>query len=234
LLALWEPEETRAGTAPADGLLTILGDDDPWLRACAVMAMGGSGDPAIIAKVADLAESDPDPIVRETAQLAVNGDTPMETMQTLSTMERILFLRRVPLFADLPTNDLKQLASVAGEMHFSDGSQIVRQGQRGDIMYMIVEGEVLVTVAAEGGSPVVIGKRGPGEYVGEMAIISDEVRMASLTAVGDVRTLFINQRQFMELIRTRPEASVAVMQVLCDRLREREMAQVQALMAGQG
>ena len=66
--------------------------------------------------------------------------------------------------------------------------------------------------------------RGAGEYVGEMAVISRKPRMARLVAVGDVRTLCIGQKQFEGILRERPETSLAVMRVLCDRLREREIA----------
>ena len=62
--------------------------------------------------------------------------------------------------------------------------------------------------------------RRPGEYVGEMAIISRAPRIASLTTQGDVRTLTIDRRRFERILRERPEASLAVMRVLCDRLRE--------------
>ena len=144
----------------------------------------------------------------------------MDTIHTLSTMERVLFLLRVPLFANLPPNDLKQIAMISGERTFSDGAIIAEQGEAGDVLYIIVSGEVLVTAVDEDGHQMELGRRQPGEYVGEMAIISDEVRMASLTASGEVRTLCISQSQFKEILRLRPEAGLAVMSVLCERLRE--------------
>ena len=65
-----------------------------------------------------------------------------------------------------------------------------------------------------------LARRGPGEYVGEMAIISQEPRMASLVAQGDVRVLNIEQAQFEAILRERPDTSLAVMRVLCARLKE--------------
>jgi CRP-like cAMP-binding protein len=157
--------------------------------------------------------------MRETG-LTDLGGAPVDTLQTLSTMERILFLRQVPLFEKLPPNDLKQIAAVTGERAFSDGTIIAEKGEAGDVLYIIVSGEVIVTAVGEDGSRTELGRRQAGEYVGEMAIISDEVRMATLTAYGDVRTLYISQREFKEILHLRPEVGLAVMSELCARLRE--------------
>ena len=92
----------------------------------------------------------------------------------------------------------------------------------------MVSGEVRVCADESGRSTVELARRGPGEYVGEMAIISQEPRMASLIAHGDVRVLHIEQPQFEAILRERPETSLAVMRVLCARLKEvqqRELAQ---------
>jgi CRP-like cAMP-binding protein len=65
-----------------------------------------------------------------------------------------------------------------------------------------------------------VARRTVGEYVGEMAIIGQEARMASLTCAGSVRTLSLDQRSFQRILRERPDVSLAVMRVLSDRLRE--------------
>ena len=152
----------------------------------------------------------------------------MDTLATLSIMERILFLRRVRLFSDLPPSELKQVAAITNEQYYLDGEVIARQGEPGEEMFIIVSGEVLVTEDAGSHPAVELARRGPGEYVGEMAIISQEPRMASLSARGDVRVLHIAQPQFEAILRERPETSLAVMRVLCARLKEmqqRELAQ---------
>jgi len=143
----------------------------------------------------------------------------METLATLSLMEKILFLRRVPLFADLPPSDLKQVAAIATETVCPDGETLFVQGEPGDEMYIIVSGEVRVLVDTGDGREVEVARRKPGEYVGEMAIISREPRMASLAAAGGARLLCLDQKHFEGLLRERPETSLAVMRVLCERLR---------------
>jgi len=70
-------------------------------------------------------------------------------------------------------------------------------------------------------APVEIARRQPGDIVGEMAIISQEPRIASLVAAGEVRVLCVERKQFEALLRERPETSLAVMRVLCARLKEK-------------
>jgi len=224
LLPLWETSEIT--TAPVNGwLLLLLQDTDAWLRACAALVARDSTDSQVHSTLAHLARTDPDLVVRETAALSLNGGSKMETLPTLSLMERILFLRRVPLFAGLAPADLKQVAAITGERFYPDGELIAQQGEPGDEMYIIVSGEVRVLTGATRGKDakdVEVARRKPGEYVGEMAIISREPRMASLVAAGDLRTLCIDQKQFEGLLRERPETSLAVMRVLCARLKENQ------------
>ncbi|HSK87876.1 MAG TPA: HEAT repeat domain-containing protein, partial [Anaerolineales bacterium] len=165
--------------------------------------------------------SDEDEWIRDCAWFAAHqlGELKMENISTLSLMERILFLKRVPLFANFSPADLKQVAAISQEASFSDGTAIVRQGEEGDVMFIVVSGEVLVS-AAQGHKEIVLARRKPGEYVGEMALISKEPRIATLTAVGNVHTLCIDQKSFESLLRDRPDVSLAVIQILCKRLKE--------------
>ncbi|MGH2555306.1 MAG: Crp/Fnr family transcriptional regulator, partial [Actinomycetota bacterium] len=84
---------------------------------------------------------------------------------------------------------------------------------------IVVSGEIRVVLETEG-DQAEVARRRPGDCVGEMAIVSEEPRMASLVAGGDVRTLSIDRRRFERILKERPEASLAVMRVLCERLRE--------------
>ncbi len=237
VLGLWEIGAPSNGAAPATAdapavLSPILYDTDAWLRACAAFAAGHDPDARLQGQLARLADADADGLVRATAAAAlagntIQGATKMDTLATLSVMERILFLRRVRLFSDLPPSELKQVAAIANEQYYLDGEVIARQDDPGDEMYIIVAGEVRVTANAGSRAAVELARRGSGEYVGEMALISQEPRIASLIAQGDVRVLHIDQPQFEAILRERPETSLAVMRVLCARLKEvqqRELA----------
>jgi len=164
--------------------------------------------------------NDPDEWIRECAAFAQTHGEKMDTLTTLSLMDRILFFKHVPLFADLSPVDLKQVAVIAEEELFSDGEEIAHHGDVGDVMYVIVSGEVRVLMAADGVNFAEVARRKSGEFVGEMSIISREPRNATLIAAGDVRTLCIDKKSFEGLIRERPDVSLAVMRVLTQRLKE--------------
>jgi HEAT repeat protein/ATP/ADP translocase len=222
LLRAWESLSTASGDATA-ALAEILRDPDPWLRACGAFAAAGA--PELRSTVELLARDDPDTLVRAAASTAISEeDVCVETLPTLSLMERIVFLRRVPLFVDLSPTDLKHVAEASNEQAFADGDLIADEGELGEEMFLIVSGEIRVLAGRNGDAPAAggseIARRFSGECVGEMSIISGAPRMASLVAAGNVRTLAIDRPRFERILRDRPEAGLAVMGVLCNRLRE--------------
>jgi CRP/FNR family cyclic AMP-dependent transcriptional regulator len=222
LLRAWEAIATPSGD-PASTLAEILRDPDPWLRACGARAAAAHAELRPAVEV--LARTDTDTLVRAASASAFAGeDRSVETLPTLSLMERIVFLRRVPLFVDLSPVDLKQVAQISDEHAYGDGDVIADQGEPGEEMYLIVSGDISVVVARDGEAPAEVARRSAGDSVGEMAVISRAPRMASLVAAGDVRTLVIDRARFERILRDRPEASLAVMGVLCDRLREANSA----------
>ncbi len=221
LLRIWEAQRVLAAAGSVEEWLERgLEDVDPWVRACAALAAGESRYPALEDQLQQRVLSDPDSLVRETAAKSLDGDPVMETLPTLSTLERVLFLRRVPLFADLSPDELKQVALVASELSFSQSELLARQGEEGDEMYVILEGEIEVSIDGTAGNREVLARRGPGEVVGEMSIISREPRMASLIAASDLRILRIAQKEFEGILRERPQTALAVMRVLIKRLKE--------------
>jgi CRP/FNR family cyclic AMP-dependent transcriptional regulator len=84
----------------------------------------------------------------------------------------------------------------------------------------VVSGEIRVLVGHDGGPTDEVARRTSGEYVGEMAILTEESRMASLVCAGSVRTLSLDRRSFERILRERPDAALAVMRELSDRLRQ--------------
>ena len=163
---------------------------------------------------------DNDEWIRECAAFAKDyGEPEMDSLSTLSLMDRILFLKRVPMFAALSPADLKQVAAIAAEEIFPDGEVIVEEGDPGDAMFVIVSGEVRVC-RIKGGQEVEVARRKTGEYVGEMSIINREPRNATLVASGDVRALCIDQKSFEGLMRERPEVSLYIIHVLSKRIKE--------------
>jgi CRP/FNR family cyclic AMP-dependent transcriptional regulator len=205
LLEVWD--EAAPPIDRASAVRSALGDPEAWVRACALLAAARSG---LGAPDALVGADDPDPLVRETARLAA-----METLPTVPLLERVVFLRRVPLFAELAPVDVKHVAEVASEQAYGDGISICEQGDAGEELYVVVSGAI--RVVRDGDE---VARRGPGEYVGEMAVITGGARMASLVADGEVRVLVVDRRRFERILRERPDASLAVMRTLCERLEE--------------
>lgn len=222
LLNIWEPVDITQANGHLDEILAdvLEHEADRWLRACAAFAITPDENPGAQDILARIAETDADPFVRKTAADKLQNGEPMDTTATLSIMERILLLRRVPLLADLSPSDLKRVAAIASEHHFLDGEIIFEQDEPGDEMYVLVSGEVCVMVKKDNNNDKEVARRAAGEVVGEMSVISGGLRSATLTAAGDVHLLCLDQKSFEGLLRERPEVSLAVMRMLCERLRQ--------------
>ena len=133
--------------------------------------------------------------------------------------ETMLFLRHVPLFAKMVSSDLGRIATITQETIYSAGTRIVQEGEQGDRLYLIVDGEVLIHQGETNLSTLK-----PRDYFGEMSIIDGEPRSASATALSDCLTLCIDQKDFNELLATRREVALAVIHTLNRRLRETSSA----------
>jgi CRP-like cAMP-binding protein len=102
---------------------------------------------------------------------------------------------------------------------YQDGEAIVRQGEVGDCMYVIQEGQVEVVVE-KAGEEVQLMVLDTGELFGEMAIVEREVRMATVRALGQTRILTIGQKNFLRRIHKDPSLAWRVVQTMSRRIRE--------------
>lgn len=143
----------------------------------------------------------------------------MDTLKTVSILERILLLREIPIFADLSPEDLKLIAEIAREEWYPKDTVIFNQGDEGNMMFVIVAG-LLHVLHRVNGTEQILAERGVGDFVGEMAIIESAPRSATLRAQTDVRVLAIDGDTFKGILRERPEVSFAVLRSISRRLRE--------------
>jgi len=102
---------------------------------------------------------------------------------------------------------------------YHPGEVIIRQGQIGDCMYVIQEGQVEVLIEEDGGE-VLLAVRGEGDFVGEMAIFEQEVRSATVRAIGEVRALTVDKKTFLRRIHQDPSLAYRIVQVMSGRIRE--------------
>ncbi len=133
----------------------------------------------------------------------------------LETIERVLWLKRAELFGPLNAEDLAPLAQRAREAHFAAGEVFIRQGEPGDCLYLILDGEAEIRV-----SGVRVAGRGPGTAIGEFAVLFESLRSADCMALTDITALQINHDDFQELLAERPALAHGVIEVLGRRLAE--------------
>jgi len=135
----------------------------------------------------------------------------------LITIEKILFLRNVPLFAGMLPRELSHLAGIAEEVVYSDGEQIILQGEHGSSMFLIVEGGV--RIHTETVDLAVLGEK---DYFGEMSILDGEPRSASATANTDCMLLRIDQENFHRILANHFDVALTIIHTLTQRLRQVE------------
>ncbi|WP_420630417.1 ATP-binding protein [Candidatus Leptofilum sp.] len=121
----------------------------------------------------------------------------------------------------LSSLDRKVLDEVMIEHRFGPGEIVVHEGHYGDIAYLIWSGRVAV-VQGDFSRPASVNYRGPGEVVGEMSIIDNKPRSASIVALDDVRLLGIHRHDFFELLQIDPNFGTNMMEILSRRLRAAE------------
>lgn len=126
-------------------------------------------------------------------------------------------LRRMPLFADMDAGTLKMLAFSSAYVRFEDGEALCVEGDAADGVYIIDTGTVEVSLAAAGGVSR-IALLGRYEVVGEIAVILNQPRTATVRAIGPVDALKIDSDVFVRLITGHPDAALSVLRTLCERL----------------
>jgi CRP/FNR family transcriptional regulator len=102
---------------------------------------------------------------------------------------------------------------------YQDGEAIVTQGETGDCMYVIQEGQVEV-VRDEGDEEVRLMTLDPGEFFGEMAIVERTVRMATVRALGQARVLTVDKKSFLRRVHEDPSLAYRIVQTMSRRIRE--------------
>ncbi len=212
----------RVNTSTA-AIKSLWSSDDAWLRALAVRAVPETNARELMPDLHALTDGI-DPLIRAAAREALIelGEVqPMETLQTMSVMERALLLHEVPIFAALSPDDLKQIADIVREQWHSDGATICREGEEGHELFVLASGQVRVTKGS-GETEKFLAVRGPGEFIGEMAIVEAAPRSATVRAIGEVRTLVIDAEMFKTILRDRPDVSLAVLRGVMRRLWEKE------------
>jgi CRP/FNR family transcriptional regulator, cyclic AMP receptor protein len=132
-------------------------------------------------------------------------------------------LAHVELFAGLEKKDLQLLASACRERNYSAGSKLIKQGDTGVGLYVITDGTVHITREIDPDKAELdLGTVGPGNVLGEMSLLDDLPRSATVTAVSDVTALLLPVWEFRTTLRNHPDIALRLLSTLSRRLRKAE------------
>lgn len=135
----------------------------------------------------------------------------------MSLNEEVDLLRKIPLFSKIDPAKLKLLAFTSERLTFGGGQELFHQGDPGDIAYIIMDGQADVIVDSPDGE-LTVANLGRNDVVGEIAILIDVPRTATVRASSDLTTLAISKDQFFRMINEFPDMSVEIMRELARRL----------------
>jgi CRP/FNR family cyclic AMP-dependent transcriptional regulator len=127
--------------------------------------------------------------------------------------QKVDLIRHAPLFAHLSKRQLEQIAQIADEIDLREGKEMTRQGSRGREFFVLLEGNADVIKNGRR-----INKLTAGDFFGEIALVSDTPRTATVTATSPVRALVITDRSFTRVLQDSPEIQSKVLSALAARL----------------
>src|SRR5262245_23989578 len=142
----------------------------------------------------------------------------MSAMQR--SREALESLRTIPLFAEVSDSDLEAIASLLIERRFPKHKTIVEEGLPGDYMYVIREGQVKVTKLSGDGREKILELFGPGSFFGEMSLLDNSPRSASVKTLAETRILALSRSDFLGVLRRSPDIAMAVIKELTRRVRQ--------------
>ncbi|MCI0714490.1 MAG: cyclic nucleotide-binding domain-containing protein, partial [Chloroflexi bacterium] len=143
----------------------------------------------------------------------------IEEVVMLSMLERMIFLRNVSFFGDLRIDQLRALARVCDELAFAEGRRIIKQGEPGDGLYIIVEGEVNILRQVSDGNPVHLFTLSAPEVFGEISLLDGGVRSADVVANTPVLLLGIKREALNDALQDDPSIAMGMLRTMAQRIR---------------
>ncbi len=135
----------------------------------------------------------------------------------MTLQDDVELLRNIPLFAKIEPSKLKLLAFTAQRLTYNAGDSLFHQGDEGDAAYIIVDGDADVLVDSPTG-PITVATVGKNDFVGEIAILCDVPRTATITAKTTLTAMRISKELFFQLVSQFPQMSIEIMRELAHRL----------------
>jgi CRP/FNR family transcriptional regulator/CRP/FNR family cyclic AMP-dependent transcriptional regulator len=131
-----------------------------------------------------------------------------------------LYLKQVDIFANLSDDDIRELMSVAKRRTFRSGEVIFHRDDPGQVLYVIKEGKVKISIVSPDGQEISLVVFGKGEFFGELALLDGESRSADAIAMERVECYTLQRSDFHNSIMKNPKIAIHVLEVLSRRLRK--------------
>jgi len=135
-------------------------------------------------------------------------------------LQYVDFLRKVSLFSELPEEELRQLASVVREQHYRKNTTLFHIDDPGNALFILKSGMMKITIEDQNGREIILRMVYPTEFFGEMALLDDMPRSATVTTQEPCEALIIYRPHFLELIDKSPRILLNMTAVLSRRLRK--------------
>ena len=135
-------------------------------------------------------------------------------------MTKEKLLKRVDLFSGLRKKDLTSLAKSCVERSYKAGQSLVKQGDSGVGLYMIVSGKVKILKETINGETLEIAVQGPGDFFGEMTVLDNAPRSASVIAIENTECLLLTSWDFRARLEVHPEIALDILPIVVKRFRE--------------
>jgi CRP-like cAMP-binding protein len=132
---------------------------------------------------------------------------------------KLAVLRKHPIFCDLDSEALDQLCRYAKHATLKRGAAIYAKGDPGNSLVVVISGTVKISVSSADGRSAILNLIGPGEIVGEVAVLDGQARTADCTANTNCEILIIDRREFLPFVRSQPALAMKFIELLCTRVR---------------
>ena len=136
----------------------------------------------------------------------------------LSEIEKIICLKKVPIFENLTEEELFALSNISLEKDYKSGETIIQENQPGKELYIIVSGDVEIT-KLNNEKKISLAFLGPNNYLGEMSIFDNQPHSATATAKHNTCVLLLPEEALRDVVLDFPEIALQIIKVFCKRLR---------------
>jgi len=140
-------------------------------------------------------------------------------MSQPATQMTLEALRSVPLFASLDDEAATELRSLLSDKKVPQNTRLFKQGDKGDAMYLIEKGRVLISIRDDDDQEVTLAELAQGDFFGEMAIIDGRQRSADARVIEDAQFAILSRDSFLSFVRSNPDVALEMLSALTDRLR---------------